>query len=336
MAKLKNFILLFLIFTSIIFLLLNPKTVSSGAIKGLLICGEIIIPSLFVFSVIGIFLVYSNCTDAICNLITPFSKFVFGMNGKLFIIFLISLISGYPIGAKLINELVKEKNISEETANKMLCFCVNAGPSFIILAVGEKIFQSKTLGLILFVSHIFASVILALFSRGRLKDNLDIKTKTRPLSEAVVSSVNEATQVIFSICAFVILFSVIFEIFGKYNLKIFLPFLEVTVGIISTRNLFFASFLLGFSGISVQLQILSIIKNFKVNKIRFFVFRILHGTISTTITFLIVKILKISVSVFSNNKAFTLSPTNLTLSASICFLLTGIVFVSSLKKASIQ
>lgn len=336
MKKIKNIFLILATGVSFVLLLKNPKAVSFGAVKGLMMCGEIIIPSLFIFSVIGIFVVSSNCTKILTAFISPFTKLFFGLNGEAFIVFLVSLFSGYPVGAKLINDMVENKKLNGKDANKMLAYCINAGPGFIILAIGEKIFHSKTLGHVLFASHLISSLILALFLRGKKEKESPQNVANVSLSDSFVTSVNAAAQSMINICAFVILFSVLFEIFSQYNLKFFLPFFEVTNGIILTKNLFFASFLLGFGGISVQLQIFSLVKSFKIDKMKFLIFRIIHGVTSSATTFLIIKALKISVTTLTNNQQFSWSPTKLTLSASFCFLISGVVFISSIKNPQLK
>ncbi len=330
--KIKNLTLCTLLAATLILLLINSKSVNLGAFKGLVVCTEIIIPSLFIFSVIGIFLVSSNCLSSLNKLITPFSKFAFGLGGNLFFIFLISLFSGYPIGAKLIDNSVKNKEIDESTANSMLCYCVNAGPAFVVLAVGEKVFLSKNLGYVLLLSHVLTSIIFAVFLRSKIT-NTKIAEKDSPqnLGDTFVSSVSDATHSIINICAFVVLFSVICEVLKEYNLKLILPFFEITTGIITTKNLYFTAFLLGFGGISIQLQVLSVITSFKVNKIKFFLFRISHGAISAAFTFGFIKILKLTLPVLSNNQSFAPSLSSLSLGASVCFICSAVVLISSLK-----
>ena len=330
--KIKNLTLCALLVAMLILLLINSKSVNAGALKGLTICAEIIIPSLFIFSVVGIFLVSSNCLSSFNKFLTPFTKFVFGLSGDLFFVFLASLFSGYPVGAKLIDNSVKNKKIDENAANTMLCYCVNSGPAFIVLAIGEKVFLSKNLGYILLLSHILTALLFAVFLKGKIKNKSTIqKNNEQNLGDTFVSSVSEATSSIIGICAFVVLFSVVSEVLKEYNLTSILPFFEITTGIITSKNLYFTAFLLGFGGISVQLQVLSVIKNFKVNKIKFIASRILHGGISTVITFLIIKILKLTIPVLSNNRTFSSSASSLTLSASVCFICSAVVLVSSLK-----
>ena len=330
--KIKNFTLCALLAVILILLLINSKSVNLGAFKGLAICAEVIIPSLFIFSVVGIFLVSSNCLSSFNKFLTPFTKLIFGLRGDLFFVFLVSLFSGYPVGAKLLDNSVKNKEIDENTAGTMLCYCVNAGPAFVVLAVGEKVFLSKNLGYVLLLSHILTSLIFAVLLRSKIT-NTQITTKDRQqnLGDTFVNSVSDATHSIINICAFVVLFSIISEVLREYNLKLIIPFFEITTGIITTKNLYFTAFLLGFGGISIQLQILSVIKNFKVNKLKFFLFRVLHGACSAVLTFGFIKILKLTLPVLSNNQSFTSSLSSLSLGASVCFICSAVVLISSLK-----
>ncbi len=336
--KIKNFTLCALSAVILILLLINSKSVNLGAFKGLAICAEVIIPSLFIFSVVGIFLVSSNCLSSFNKFLTPFTKLIFRLRGDLFFVFLVSLFSGYPVGAKLIDNSVKNKEIDENTADTMLCYCVNAGPAFVVLAVGEKVFLSKNLGYVLLLSHILTSLIFAVFLRSKITNTqIAAKDRQQNLGDTFVNSVSDATQSIINICAFVVLFSVISEVLKEYNLKLIIPFFEITTGIITTKNLYFSAFLLGFGGISIQLQVLSVIKNFKVNKFKFLLFRVLHGVISSAFTYGFIKVLKLTLPVLSNNQSFASSLSSLSLSASVCFVCSAVVLISSLrtKKTSI-
>ncbi len=330
--KIKNFTLCALLAVILILLLINSKSVNLGAFKGLAICAEVIIPSLFIFSVVGIFLVSSNCLSSFNKFLTPFTKLIFRLRGDLFFVFLVSLFTGYPVGAKLIDNSVKNKEIDENTADTMLCYCVNAGPAFVVLAVGEKVFLSKNLGYVLLLSHILTSLIFAVFLRSKITNTqIAAKDRQQNLGDTFVNSVSDATQSIINICAFVILFSVISEVLKEYNLKLIIPFFEITTGIITTKNLYFSAFLLGFGGISIQLQVLSVIKNFKVNKFKFLFFRVLHGVISSAFTYGFIKVLKLTLPVLSNNQSFASSLSSLSLSASVCFICSAVVLISSLK-----
>ena len=57
----------------------------------------------------------------------------------------------------------------------MLRFCVNAGPAFIISAVGAGMLGSVRMGVVLFAAHILASVLVGI--GGRL---LEVRQLVRP------------------------------------------------------------------------------------------------------------------------------------------------------------
>ena len=84
---------------------------------------------------------------------------------SIFSIFLLSLIGGYPIGAKLIEEASISGRVDRRTYHSLICCCINAGPAFTVIAVGEGLFGSETLGYYFFVSHSVSAFILLIWQR---------------------------------------------------------------------------------------------------------------------------------------------------------------------------
>lgn len=297
---------------SIIFILITVLIVFSdicktGIERGIMICGNVIIPSLFPFTVCVLMLMNLNIT--VKNKI--FLKFLyctFGQSFEMFCVMFFSMLGGYPIGCKLINEMFKDEKINSKAAHIMQMYCVNAGPAFIISAVGCGVIHSKTVGIILFLSHISVSFVMAICAAKFLRKNYKIteqKRAEKPYSEIFVNSVYNASTAVLSICAYVILFSCLntyiayfFENF-KF-LKSIIFFTEITSGITNTKNIIFISFLLGFAGISIWCQIFALSKNVKIDFKLFILGRILHGGISAAVTFLLLKVFKVSLTVFAN------------------------------------
>ena len=162
-----------------------------------------------------------------------------------------------------------------------------------------------------FSIHIFSNALKELH-RTRLKNK---KPLGKLLGDAVISSIHTLLM----IGGFIILFSVInkllfyiniTEILGSYLEIIFsifhlpgqlaIPFiagiLEITLGNQMTSNvleanlmqkIIIASFILGFSGLSVQAQVASILAVTDIRFKPFFIARIAHGFISAIYTFLL-------------------------------------------------
>ena len=292
-----------------ILVITNPKVCTEGAVKGLLLSGRVIIPSLFPFTACVLFIMKSGGLSLL-DFANPFTKRVFRLSPQQFSLMLLSFIGGYPVGGKLLNEAVKSGKISKENAGIMLNYCVNAGPAFIVLAVGGGILGSKKIGYILLLAHIISSLILSLvFGHFIKNDNTDSENTAESFSPAdnFVVSVCEAASAIFSVCAYVILFSTVNEYMNCLSekisvLKYISPLLEVTNAVTGMRNIVIIAFLLGFAGVSVWCQILSMGKLIKINFSVFTLSRTAHGVLSAVITALLLKAFGIAVTVSASVK----------------------------------
>lgn len=284
-------------------MLVNPTVCTSGTAEGILISGRVIIPSLFPFTACVLFLNGSGAFK-IFKYLTPVTKRIFKINGELFAIMLLSCIGGYPIGAKLLNEAVNAKKISPQNAGVMINYCVNAGPAFVIIAVGTGVLGSKRAGLVLFAAHLTASFIIGSLCGFFIKPETSVKKENSPpqnIADNFVLSVSSAASAVLGICGYVIFFSAINAYFNCYSVK--LPFLkyvqavfEVTNGVYSARNITVISFLLGFAGLSVWCQVFSVGKNIKINIPFFFAARTVHGALSAIITRILIRVFGITVS----------------------------------------
>ena len=292
-----------------ILVITNPKVCTEGAVKGLLLSGRVIIPSLFPFTACVLFIMKSGGLSLL-DFANPFTKRVFRLSPQQFSLMLLSFIGGYPVGGKLLNEAVKSGKISKENAGIMLNYCVNAGPAFIVLAVGGGILGSKKIGYILLLAHIISSLILSLvFGHFIKNDNTDSENTAESFSPAdnFVVSVCEAASAIFSVCAYVILFSTVNEYMNCLSekisvLKYISPLLEVTNAVTGMRNIVIIAFLLGFAGVSVWCQIISMGKLIKINFAVFTLSRTAHGVLSAVITALLLKAFGIAVTVSASVK----------------------------------
>ncbi|MDD6478943.1 MAG: hypothetical protein PUF48_03905, partial [Oscillospiraceae bacterium] len=325
----------FVLFFSV-FLIVYPDNAKSAVSSGLILCGNVIIPSLFPFTFCSLYILNSKV-----NLNFPFlnkiTKKLFSLSGIEFSVFLLSLIGGYPTGAKLINETYKQKKISCRKANFMLCYCVNSGPAFLIMTVGFMLLSSKKLGYILFISHILSSLFIALFlKRFIAKENYEVSVLKNEvsISKAIISSVYDAAATVLSICSYVILFSVINSFLGVVLKNFaFLNFvtyiLEVTLSVTKTKNIYLIAFLCGLGGISIWFQIMAQAKDFKKNIPLFITFRFVHGLLSTLLTFISIKIFNISIPTVSNgiSVVFKLKYSSTALFFSLITL--GILFIIS-------
>lgn len=313
-------------------IIVKPEICSSGAAEGILLCGRVIIPSLFPLTVCTLFI--TECMR--CPTGGRFNRAVkrlFHLSADELLIVALSLLGGYPIGARLLNDAVEKGRISPEKAGIMLCYCVNSGPAFSVLAIGVGIYSSKTVGLLLLTAHLLPSVLMCLLTAPFTKSSSPPKAavKCPTAADCFVSAVASAAGTVTSICGWVILFSVVGEYTDCFSaqmpaLRFLGCLLEVTNAAARTRSLPFTAFLLGFAGLAVWCQILSIARRVKINFALFLLSRCLHGALSALLLMLLLKIFKISVTA-SATPVFV--PTSDGLAVMLSALITATVFVIS-------
>lgn len=337
LRKLKPLAALSLIILFTLLIIINPAVCKDGAINGILISGRIIIPSLFPFTMCVLFIMKSGILQKLDPL-TPITKALFGITADKFSLFILSLIGGFPVGARLIKESYANGEITETEGRIMLNYCINAGPAFIIGAVGAGIMGSREIGYLLLASHILSSLVLCLLSRffkTEEKNSPNINKIHISLADNFVVSASEAASSVFNICAFVILFSAINAYIKAFSLK--LPFLkylllltEVTNAVTYTDNIILISFLLGLGGFCVWCQVISAAKGIKIKYSLFVLFRLLHGILSAAFTKLGLKIFGITLPTFSSDSQFSFKALYSTPALTVSMLAMSIIFAISI------
>ncbi|MBE7076899.1 MAG: hypothetical protein E7374_03285 [Clostridiales bacterium] len=204
-----------------------------------------------------------------------------------FVIFLLSTLSGYPMGAKLICYMYDTKAIDQKDAKKMMSFCSVSGPMFMVATIGIGVLSSFKAGIIILISNIIASLINGLlFRKGKTsyKQNILKKTNENLLTNSVYDSIISILMVggfiVFSFLIIDILeFLKIFNLFSsilpiKFQESfsaILKGLIEMTRGIIDLgkTNLtlksktVISSALIGFGGTSIFMQSLAFLSKLK-------------------------------------------------------------------------
>ena len=293
-----------------------------GALNGIKICYSIIVPSIFPLTVVSLMLYESNILKEYSNLT----------------IYFMSLISGFPVAAKLIEGAYNNGNISKRNAELMLCYCLNSAPAFIVSSVGVGILLDIKLGFMFLISNFIASLILMLITIPFKETITSTKCTTREnksFSDAFVKSTYDATNTMLSICGFIVLFSAIIEILKSISDEInpLLSFLEITNGIVlADGSVYLIAFLIGFAGLSVHFQILSICKTLKPRYVLILISKIIHGILMVIFSKIFIKIFDLSVYTSSSAIRQTYKFSEISVFFGIAFICLSVLFIISVSK----
>ncbi len=237
----KRYFTPFLFLTFFIIMLLFPRLIFQGASDGLLLWFQIVLPTLLPFMIISNLLVYTNSFRFINKFVSPILTRIFGISENSCIAVIVGFLCGYPMGAKITADLVREKYISVEEGQYLLSFCNNTSPFFILSYLiyqhlGSSYHQSAIL-IILFLSPVICSFITRNFYKPQIVSE---HMRTTPISfdfYVLDTSINNALESITKIGGYIITFSIIIELLEASILQqniwfgIGIAFLEITKGI---------------------------------------------------------------------------------------------------------
>ena len=116
-------------------------------------CIEMILPSLFPFMVLSNFYIGMGYVRALGRRLARPMRRLFNLDGVCAGPFLLGIIGGYPIGAKSAIALYESGQCSRAECERMLSFCNNSGPAFILGVVGSGVFASSAAGMALYAAH---------------------------------------------------------------------------------------------------------------------------------------------------------------------------------------
>ncbi len=347
--------------------------------NGLSLFANSVLPSLLPFFIATELLSYTGIIEVLGKVLNKFMRPIFNVPGEGAFAFIMGIISGYPIGAKIVTNFRQNGICTKEEGERLLAFTNNSGPLFIIGTVGISLFFDTRTGILLFLSHILACISVGIVFRfwkrksnpavllngskmSSFSTNKQIPCNFANLGEILSKSISSAISNVVMIGGFVVLFSVIVSILEHTkileilaipfypicnSLKIntdfisgfFSGIIELTNGVknvslISTKyistNVIICSFLLGFGGLSILLQVLGIISKTDISIKPYIIGKFLQGTFSAVYTYIALKYISFFnldlVAVFNSQKKCHPVNTNFNWIA-IAFCLICLIFV---------
>ena len=263
----KKILITIFLFISIIALISKTELVNSSVKSALALCATSVIPALFPFFVLTGLMVSCGAVVILGKILRPLSDKLFKTSGIGAVVFVIGILCGYPTGAKVISELYQKGNLTKDEAERLLAFCNNSGPLFVIGAVGLGMLGNKNLGILLYCIHVISAIItgvfLSLFAKEQ-KEEIMLSTATQPFGEAFTTTLESAVKSILNVCGYVVFFSCVVAVAKQYIPGVFLnSLLEVTVGakdviasgLKTEQMLTLLSGTLGFGGACVYFQV---------------------------------------------------------------------------------
>ena len=297
----------------IIILVISPKLCVEACFNGLSVWATSLLPALLPFFIFTKLLSELGVVNKASNIFSPITKKLYNTNGISGYIYLMSILSGYPVGAKLTKEMFEDGHIDLGQAHRIMAFTSTSGPLFILGTVAIGMFNNPKIGYVVLISHFVGAMLNGLIYRNYMIKtpknevySLQLKNQSNNmLEETMYSSIKS----ILIVGGYVSVFFMIISVLNHYNVlypinylicKI-LPFtnintvsaitngfIELTKGCLDLSGLNLPnkvvapiiSGLVSFGGISIFLQASTFLKSININLKFYFAQKITHCFIS--------------------------------------------------------
>ena len=291
-------------------LIFAPAAAKTSARAGLALCAEMLVPSLLPFFILSGLLRRMGLPFLLGRVAEPLTLRLFGLSGAGASALLMGLTGGYPLGAAMLGDLVRDGGMKKEEAERALCFCNNSGPAFLIGAAGTGVFHDRRIGLLLYVTHVLAAFIVGVLlapRRGEDAVHVSVHIRSVTLAEELPSAIRDAVDAMLTVCGFAVFFSVLTGLLDAGGVltsaslwlsgaiaaspqaaRAFLTgILELGSGIggmtglpLLPEHTALAAFLIGFGGLSVHCQTAAVLAGTGVSLKKHFWARILQGMLA--------------------------------------------------------
>ena len=312
----------------LVWCLADAGAVRDSVAEALALCARSVVPSLFPFLVASSALLALGFGELAAPWLAGLMEPLFRVPGAGSAALVLGLVGGYPIGAKTAADLYRENLVSREEAERLLAFCNNSGPAFILGVVGAGVFASSRVGVLLYLAHAAASICIGILFRfykaGPTARREERQSRPQFHAQRFTTAFTGSIKISFlstlNICAFVVFFTVVIQLLIRSGFlpglaqvlgTVLAPFgltpewaqrlltgaLEISSGVWTlsgdgtlSGKLILAAFMLGWAGISVHCQVLSFIGGSGLSVGTYLVGKLLHGGLSALFIAVLVRL----------------------------------------------
>ena len=241
------------------FMFLFPTTSLTAAREGLLLWFNNVLPALLPFVIATNILIGIGFVRFVGTLLEPLMLPLFGVPGSGGFAFAAGAASGYPVGAKMVAQLRQSGELTRTEAQRLMAFCNNAGPLFLLGAVGVGMFRSVQAGYFLMLCHYGGALLTGLAFKyykptqmrrvnpvhrigiRALQNMADARRADgRPFGLVMADSVKNAMETMLLIGGFIVFFCVVAAVLKEARL-----FAILTNGFASAHTALAEGFLVG-------------------------------------------------------------------------------------------
>lgn len=266
-----------------VFMLIFPQVTLDGASEGLRLWFQNVLPAQFPFMICILLLLKNGLGSG---------------SGSVPLVFLTGILSGYPGGAKSIEVLYRQGQISAKRLQWLMSFCNNSGPLFMVGTIGIGIFGSAAIGYRILITHLLSAVLCGcIFSIGGRGETFPVRGGQRieeSFGAQLGSCVTETASVMIMVGGFMMLYCVLIRLCGRLwpGATYLCSLLEMTNGAVQLAKLPpvwsvpLAGALVSMGGLCVYSQTCTVLEHTPFSGPRYLAAKCLQGILCGIMLFL--------------------------------------------------
>lgn len=148
-------------------MLIKPDYYLNSARRGLSLYATSVLPALFPFYFCSLLLTYIGAARTVSGIFKRPVRALFNAPKESAYVLILSMLSGYPVGASMTAELYDAGVITQKEAKAISAFASTSGPIFMLGTVGAAIFNDVRIGAIVLAAHYMAAILNGIIFRLR-------------------------------------------------------------------------------------------------------------------------------------------------------------------------
>ena len=217
---------------------------------------------------------------------------IFGLGGYALGAIVIGTLAGFPVGARMVTHGYESGALSKAEAERAVIISSTPSLAFIVSGVGGGMLVDMRIGLMLYFSVITASLLYGFLTRKGSVPTVSkgLKRQKFDIARSISSAATTSLGIVVSVTLFSVVTGILCEVVKSgVPLSLILPFIEVSNACARLcemgdgLSLILVAFALGFSGLSVHMQIRSAIADTDLGYSRFLRGKLIVGMMSAGI-----------------------------------------------------
>lgn len=164
-SRLSSAGIFFFSFLLLLFLLVHPQEGLACAKEGMGLWLNTLIPTLLPFIILTSLLIHTGWIEKLLTPISPLFRLTLGTSLYGGYVFLLGMLCGYPMGAKLASDFYRAGKIDKREAHYLTTFCNHASPAFLLTYLGQHCLGGAMPAHWLLLCPLTADLICMLFFR---------------------------------------------------------------------------------------------------------------------------------------------------------------------------